>query len=251
MRPYQRFLHQCAVAFLVPPLLFHGCSLIGFGVGAISDAGKKEGESVSGVAELRTLARGTSVTLITQSGSKVEGDFLGMEELNRRDYDRLYLAAMETLGVGGSLPRPGDSISFNHYDKPGGRVRGLFRGVDPGTVVLWQATSRYSFGGMRGLEGDSARQLDLPALRAFADEGRLPYVTTGVRIQRGNETVSVPVEDIAWIERSSGGSGKLTGFMVGAAVDVAVLIVAASTAESCNHEHHEFARAQGCNVQKQ
>ncbi len=251
MKPYQRFLLQCAVAFVAPPLLFHGCSLIGFGIGAISDANRKGGESVAGLAELRTLAPGTGIAMFTHSGSKVEGDFLGMEELNRRDYDRVYLAAIETLGVGGNLPRPGDTIFFNHYDSPGGRVRGLFRGVDPGTVVLWRATSRYSFAGMRNLEGDSARQLDLSALRAFTDEGRLPYITTGVRIQRGNDTVTVPVDDIVWIERSSGGSGKLTGFMVGAAVDVTVLIIAASTAESCHHEHEEYVQAHGCNVQKQ
>lgn len=225
MKPCQRFLLQCAVSFLVPPILFNGCSLIGLGIGAMSDGSRKGGEAVSGLAELRGLAKGTGIVLITHGGSKIEGDFFGMDELNRRDYDRLYLAAIETLEVRDRLPRPADTISFAHYGAPGGRVRGQFRGLNPGSIVLWWSGGEYSLTGLRNLDGDSARPLDLVALRALADEGLLPYITTGILVRRSDDTISVPVEDIARIEQDRGGSGKLTGFLVGAAIDAVVLIV--------------------------
>ncbi len=250
MKPYQRFLVQCAVSFLVPPLLFNGCSLIGFGIGAISDSNRKGGEAVSGLAELRGLEGGTGIVLITHSGTRIEGDFLGLDELNRRDYDRLYLVQTETLENWNRLPHPGDTISFNHYEAPGRKIRGLFRGLNPGSVVLWQNKGQYSFAGMRNFEGDSARPIDLVALRTLEEEGRLPYVTSGVTVRRSDDTLTVPVEDIARIERESGGSGKLTGFAIGAGVDVLILIIAASTAESCHENHEQYVHEQGCNVRQ-
>lgn len=250
MKPCQRFFLQCSISFLVPPLLFTGCSLIGFGIGALSDSGRKGGESVAGISELRGFERGKGIVLITHSGSRIEGDFLGTDELNRRDYDHLYLAAIETLAVRDRLPFPADTISFAHYDAPGRKVRGLFRGVNPGSIVLWQNRGEYSLAGMRNLAGDSARPLDLFALRALDDEGRLPYLTDGVLVGRSHDTISVPVDDIARIEQDAGGSGKLTGFAIGAAVDVIVLIVAASSAESCHDDHEKYVNSQSCNVQQ-
>jgi len=223
---------------LVPPILFTGCTLIGFGIGAISDGSKKGGEGVSGLAELRTFELGTGIVLITGAGTKIEGDFLGFQELSRKEYDRLYLAALETLRVGQSLPRPGDTISFNHYAAAGRRVRGLFRGVDPGYLVLWQNRGGYSLSALRNLEGDGARPLDSFALQTLSDEGRLPYLTTGILVDRGKDTTEVPVEDIVRIESDSGGNGKLIGALVGAGIDAIVIIaVNASmneTAQSCN-----------------
>ncbi len=250
MKPYQRFFIQCSISFLVPPMLFTGCSLIGFGIGALSDSGRKGGESVAGISELRGFERGKGIVLITHIGSRIEGDFLGIDELNRRDYDCLYLAAIETLAVRDKLPLPADTISFTHFEAPGRKVRGLFRGVNPGSLVLWQSKGEYSLAGMRNLAGDSARPLDIYALRALDDEGRLPYLTAGVLVGRSHDTISVPVDDIARIEQDTGGSGKLTGFAVGAAVDVIVLVVAASTAESCNHHHETYVTNPGCNVQQ-
>jgi hypothetical protein len=246
MKAFQRFFLQVVISFLVPPILFTGCSLIGFGIGAISDSGKAGGEWVSGLAELRAVERGAGIVLITRSGGRIEGDFAGMDELNRRDYDRLYLDAIETLKVEGNVPLPGDTISFNHYDVPGKKVSGLFRGLNPGSLVLWQNKGEYSLVGLRNLEGKGARPLDLSCLRRFAEDGRFPCVTTGVLVRRSHDTISVPTEDIARIERDTGGNGKLTGFAIGAAVDVVVLAIAASSDESCHHDHVEYVNSPGC-----
>jgi hypothetical protein len=238
MKTYERFLVQCAISFLMPPILFTGCSLIGFTVGAISDSGKKGGGEISGIAELRHLQEGTGIVLITRDGTRIDGDFLAIHQLNRQEYDRLYLAAIETLEVRDRLPLPGDTLTFEYFEAPGKKMRGLFRGVDPGLLLLWQRAQQFSMTGVRNLRGDSARPLDLFALHALSQDGRLPHISTGVLVDRGKDTTEVPVEEIVRIEKDAGGNGKLTGFVVGAVIDAVVLIVISAQEhereESCN-----------------
>lgn len=238
MKSYQRFLLQCGICFLLPPALLTGCSLVGWGIGAMTDSNKKGGEEVAGLAGLRTCEYGAEITLFTREGRKIEGEFAGIRDLNRRDYDREYLAAVETLKVGNQLPYPADSIAFDYYNVPGKPVRGRFRGLNPGTLALWRSPNQFSLSGIRNLRGDSARTLDLDALRAAMETGSLPYLTRGVLVERGNDTLEVPISEILRIERDTGGNAALTGFLIGAAVDavVVVLYFAAlkQTEESCN-----------------
>jgi hypothetical protein len=233
MKTYQRFLVQGAISFLIPPILFAGCSLIGLGIGAISDAQRKGGAGVSGLAELRTFERGTGIVLITIDGSRVDGDFVGIHDLNRQEYDRAYLAAIETLKVRDQLPLPADTISFEYFDAPGKRIRGLFRGVDAGLLFLWRSSGGYSLSGIKNLQGNSGQPLDLFALHVLEQEGRLPGIARGVWVELKRDTVEVPVGEIVRIERDAGGNGKLTGFLVGAAIDALVITV---TAVECNKE---------------
>jgi hypothetical protein len=232
MKSSQRFLLQCGISFLLPPLLLTGCSLIGMGIGAISDSGKKGGEDIAGLEGLRTLRPNTGIVLITRSGGRIEGDYLGIGKLNRQEYDREYLASAETLKAKGQLPMPADTISFEYYEAPGRRVRGLFRGVDPGTLVLW--SGGYSLPAIRDLRGEGGRPLDQFALREFTEGGRLPYVSRTVQVDRGKDTLEVPIDEIVRFEQGSGGSGMLTGFLVGAVIDAIVLIAVTHEAREAN-----------------
>jgi hypothetical protein len=205
------------------------------GIGALADSGKKGGEALSGVAELRRLRPETGIVLIVRDGARIEGDYLGIGEMNRRDYDREYLAAVDTLDAAG-LPMPADTISFEYYDAPGKRVRGLFRGVDPGTLVLWNGG--YSMTAVTDVRANSSRPVDIVALHEFAERGWLPYVTRTVVVGRGKDTLRVPVDEIVRFEQGSGGNAMLTGFLVGAVIDAIVIIAAA-------HEHQE--QHEACN----
>jgi len=240
MKTCQRFLLQCAISFLVPPLLFAGCSLIGLGIGALSDAGKKGGAEVSGLSELRTFELGTGIVLVTHEGTRIEGDFVGIQESKWREYRQAYLAAIETLKVRDQLPVPGDTITFNRL--AGAKVRGAFRGVDPGVLLLWQKSGVYPLAAIRNLQGDSARPLDVFALHVLTEGGRLPYCARGVLVGRRNDTTEVPVEDILRIEKDAGGNAKLTGFLVGAVIDAVVVIAVAA---SCNETARQ--NTESCN----
>ena len=235
MKPSQRFLLQCGISFLVPPVLLTGCSLVGMGIGALADSGRKGGEALGGIAELRKLRPETGIVLIVRDGARIEGDYLGIGEMNRRDYDREYLAAIDTLDASG-LPMPADTISFEYYDAPGKRVRGLFRGVDPGTLVLWNGG--YSMTAITDIRANTSRPVDVVALHEFAERGWLPYVTRTVVVGRGKDTLRVPVDEIVRFEQDSGGSAMLTGFLVGAVIDAIVIISMAhesrEASDSCN-----------------
>jgi hypothetical protein len=238
MKASQRFLLQVAISFLFPPILFTGCSLIGLAIGAASDAGKKGGAEVSGFAELRGVEAGTGMVLITYGGERIEGDFVAVREKTIREYRDAYVAARETLKVGNQLPLPGDTIRFAYSTAPGSMIRGKFRGVDPGVLLLWGRAGSYALSAIRDLRSDSAGPLDAFVLHVLTEEGRLPYCARGVMVKRGRDTVEVPVEEIVRIERDAGGNGKLTGFLVGAVIDAVVIIALADKAredqESCN-----------------
>lgn len=65
--------------------------------------------------------------------------------------------------------------------------------------------------------------------RQFAGEYRRmegPQEDLAIKIRRGDSSVSVPIKDISEIQMKNSRNGALTGFLVGAVVDGAVLVIA-------------------------
>jgi hypothetical protein len=235
MRKLKLFIVNLAVCFLLPQLLLVGCSLIGFGIGAIEDSSSRDGGEVS-ITELRGMEIGSSITVFMRDSRRIEGDFLSVKEENADQYSKQYAAVLKDLGIEGHVPIPGDSVTFVYRSAPGSKQRGKFRGVDPGTMIVNQAGRRVFVSDLGELQADGGSQPDLSAFCGLVHERKLPFLTKNVLMKVKGDTTEVPFVDLVRVEVNEARNAKFVGLAMGAAIDAIVIIVLTKSVEESCHE---------------
>lgn len=235
MAKIKQFIVNVAICFLLPQLLLAGCSLIGFGIGSISDSSSREGEEIS-MTELRGMRFGTGITVFMRDSRHIEGDYLGIKEEDAGEYSEFYMAAVTDLRAEGHVPCPGDSVTFAYRNTPWLKERGKFRGVDPGTMIVNQTGRRVFVSDLGLLKADSCADVDLPAFSALVRDRKLPLVTKSILLGVKKDTTELLAVDIVRVEMAGGARvGKFIGLGIGAAIDAIVIVaMTKSTEESCN-----------------
>ncbi len=247
MAKLKRFIDDATICFLLPQLLLAGCSLIGFGIGAISDSSSRAGEEMP-LSELRGMKIGTGITVFMRDARQVEGDYLGIKEEDAGEYSEYYMAAVTDLQAEGRVPSPGDSVTFACRNTPRLKERGKFRGVDPGAMVVNQSGRRVFVSDLALLKADSCADIDLPAFSALVREEKLPLVTKSILLDVKKDTTELSAVDIVRIEITGGARvGKFIGLGIGAAIDAIVVVAMTNSInESCNQTARESCARGSC-----
>lgn len=242
----KRLLLNACIGLFLPQMMFTGCTLIGFAIGAISDGSHVPSGTIVSFNDVRKIEPGTQIRVTRVDSLVVEGEFVGTKEMNANQYILLYRQAVDQAGDSAHLPMPRENIKYALRMEPERLHESQFLGVDPGVLILSRAGLRVPVIDVLTLKGDRFGEVDMSALRSLVAERRLPYLTLGLLVKLSSDTAEVPYSSILHVAVTNKSHGALTGALVGLSADLLVLIIAA------NNEHESCAESscskpQSCN----
>ena len=206
-----------------------GCSLIGAGVGAAVDGKRNRAARPTYMQgfEITNVKPGSSVTLVLAGGERIAGRYDGLESA-AAEYGPRY--ARGRAGVHElTLPELGERVIVAPLS--GDPLPAVFAGFDSGRVIVQLdgqgGTVRFALRRLASLTAKDGTVLPGPRLEALVADRRVPLLS---RIALGRWRV--PLEQVKSVEfRPRSHKGPITGFVVGAMIDV---IVVAAAIDSLN-----------------
>jgi hypothetical protein len=213
-----------ALVLLGAAVAFAGCTAIGYFVGAHSDKKKPLEAKPLARSDVQVLEAGEAVEVHLWDGRVLSGRYQGLEWAPRVTYGPRYEAARKTLAAEVALPALGPGARLTVTS--GISETGDFRGVGPGFVRFTPARQPEISIGMERvvtLSDAEGRSITGEALGRLVAERRLPAITSLViETPVGNERVDhAEVAGLSRLVRSH--RGRVTGTLIGLAVDVAVV----------------------------
>ncbi len=219
-----------AALMLLPALYLHSCCLIGLGIGAISDAQKKDSLVVR-PEQWTQIEQGKRIKVKLKHGRVLVGKFISFRRRAQRSYAERYNQFVRNKSIRTSLPTMYENLLIETSDKD--LLYGKFLGFDSsGLFVLSNHQSCHHFDWeqvavlMHGINPN----FDLPAIRSLVLKSDFPRFTTK-QIER-EPTLSLlakrtpqsfaahEIEQVQILPRKN---GKLIGFIVGAVLDVSFI----------------------------
>jgi hypothetical protein len=246
-----RFRSVCSriiIPLFLPYSLFIGCSVIGTIAGGASQPAR-EGR-VTSTPGLDSIALETDVQLVRYDRSVLEGTFKGIALYPGKMYARIYDTAVSRSAYRGFIPKLNQEIML----RAGGTSdAGFFKGIDRGEILYQPSSGSDTVGvpldDLEWLQSSDSLRLDGRTARKLVRDGSLPGRRV-ILLEIGREVRNVPYESVEIVQVKARGSGALTGFLIGAAVDltvVALLVVSANQAESdCNRSASGCDNNQSC-----
>jgi hypothetical protein len=232
----------------LPYSLFIGCSVIGTIAGGASQPAR-EGK-VTSTLGLDSIAVETDVQLVRYDRNVLEGTFKGLALYPGKMYARIYDTAVARSAYRGFIPKLNQEIML----RAGGTSdAGYFKGIDRGELLYQPSSGADTVGvpldELDWLQASDSLRLEGRTARKLVRDGSLPGRRV-IQLEISRETRNVPYESIEIVQVKARGSGAMTGFLVGAAVDltvVALLVISANQAESdCNRTASGCGSNQSC-----
>ncbi|MCI0494555.1 hypothetical protein L0Z72_06075, partial [candidate division KSB1 bacterium] len=197
----------------------NSCSVIGLGIGSISDASQTDQTDIS-VSQLKTMASGISIIIKLKDTNQLSGKFVGSEMIPVEEYAKLYSQACEAIKEIAYLPALGDSFnllsnetaSFLGFDFD----RMLFKGKK-GNIIGGSITN------IDTLTDSNGNMIDIEIAKKLIAEGKIPLVSA-IHIKDATETKQIRLDRIETIQIPTRKNGKLTGFLIGAIIDVLIIL---------------------------
>lgn len=234
MDQFKVFMFRVAICFLLPQLLLGGCTLVGFGIGALMDSSSPKGGEVS-LAGLDGVQAGATIAITLRDSRRIEGDYMSTRETDSVLYMAQFVSALSEFGGQGHVPLPGNRVTFAYWNTPGSKEQGRFRGVDAGIMVVDQPVRRVLVSDLGVLVFNDSSQTDLRVFSSLVSDGKLPLLTKGILLRINGEATEVPMVDVARVEAVGGArNARWIGLAAGAVVDgIVTILLVNSTAESC------------------
>lgn len=207
-----------------------GCSLVGLGIGAISDAQKKDSLVVC-PEQWTQIEQGKRIKVKLKHGSVLVGKFISFRRRVQRSYAERYNQFVHKKSIRTSLPTLYENLLIETSDKD--LLYGRFLGFDSsGLFVLnnHQSCHHFDWEQIAVLMHGINPNFDLPAIRALVLKADFPRFTTE-QIER-EPTLSLLAErtpqsfaahEIEQVQILPRKNGKLIGFIVGAVLDVSFI----------------------------
>ena len=229
----------------VAGVVLAGCSVIGLTSGAISDATRKP--AVLPAWEVDALKTGAPVDVQLRDGRRYVGRFSGLEPRPDAEYAAAYDEARAALQAEVRLPALGPAQLL----EPGGKKRAVeLAGFGPGCAFVRRKAGKEPVRVPRekitNLTDAAGVAIGPVAIDTRTTSGRLPLrdvftmngalvEATAPALSKQNKDANVgqrqdmrlPLEDVAAITWIRPGGNTMKGFLIGAAVDAAVIGVAA------------------------
>jgi hypothetical protein len=207
----------------------NGCTLIGFVVGEMSDRGSKPVSPSLPPAELTVLRPGSGIQLQLRDGTRVGGRYKGLDFTRPESYPARYEAAVRESGAESPLPALGAGARVVLGN--GDAIEGELLGLGPGFVSVRTTRGKekvLALAGVRSVTDAAGRSASLASLQALIAERRVPLIA-GLKmdVTPGGRQV-VPYDEVVTVTvvgRSH--TGRNSGLLLGAIVDVAVVALAA------------------------
>jgi len=214
------------IAFVLPYLQFLGCSLIGLGLGAISDSDEADDYRIARAA-IDSVETGSTVTIIKRDGTTVKGDYSGVRKRPAKMYSKGYNLALTESDYDGYLPKLGEAAAIV---TPQSSFEGLYLGVDRNFVIVQLKNEADTIGvcldSVEVIGGANGQHLQGPELRQLVYSATI-LSKSYVLMWADRQTVAIPYEAVDSVAVNVSKAGTLTGFLVGLGIDAAVIACAA------------------------
>lgn len=214
---------------VIAALSLAGCTAVGFGIGAFVDKGKPPKHKPVARGDIDSVTVGEAIEVQLWDGRRLSGKYQGLEWAQPEEYARRYEAARTKLEPELRLPALGPGARLVVTE--GGTATGDFRGIGPGFVRFLEAgLPEQSIKTHRivTLADAQGHRVSGDAIEKLLAERRLPTLA-GLRIETAGANQVVDHADVAGVSRLvKVRSGKLTGALVGLAIDVAIVVAAAN-----------------------
>ncbi|MCK6560026.1 hypothetical protein L6R21_12600 [bacterium] len=242
-----RLLKRWVALSLLPAMVLCSCSIIGLIIGATSDARQPKAMTVPGW-KVDTLKVGAKVEVLLRDGRTMNGKFKGIKPMPFNQYVTLHNEAKAQLPEGMYLPNPTDTLVMTFAArKPQesevtvtGQLAAFVRDsvrigqnvAGKARIVAWPLSELIRMSGHRGNEitGETVRRL--------INDGTIP-VRSSLAILAKSEQKLIPTNQVQQVHQLAGKKeGVLVGFLLGAAIDAAVLVYVMSQplfdSDDCN-----------------
>jgi hypothetical protein len=217
----------------------NGCSLMGLGIGSIVDAHKPSHMEVP-LSKIETIKPGTKVDILLRDGDTLKVIFAGVTSIPAQEYAETYAKVQEQKLEGTILPDLGDTITvidtlgkestyeFLGYAHEWISVRPL--GKSESIKVPYPTVAKTTDSRGNVVQGEALDKLiseaRIPFLSAIAIEKVLSSTQISrTEAQRIATTQRIPFDKVYRVQRPLKKNAKVTGLIIGAAVDVTVAIV--------------------------
>jgi len=224
-----------ALLILILAFPMSGCSVIGALVGSGNDT--RASEKLTRINWLDDLTQGTPLILVTVHNDTLKGELAAIQE--DRGYEKLYIERVSGTLLGDVLPAPGKHATIVAHEKKDERFGYLqYRfdakvlGFDPGIVRLLPVKARYRpdfpLSSLDSIVSDDGHSIATATLVRMIESNRVPFLSQ-LGVLHSRDTLWIPTHEISGILREPSQAGFLTGLIVGAAVDVAVVMLLKSS----------------------
>ncbi len=209
-----------------------GCTMIGHSIGESIDKNPRTLDYF----EAGKLKAGDEKIIVLRDSSIVKGKFLGLDTLNEREYQDLYMRVSNRLDDPGDLPQIGDTLLSSTR-----LVLKNFNCVSNKVPIQWDKyhEARHFTLNFESLPGGKPRQLNLSEidnlnfaggrsynkshLLRLAFNGDLP-IKSRMLLAVNDTLTSIELNDIARIDRiTTGRKGTWIGTVTGAVLDAGVI----------------------------
>jgi len=226
---FGKFCTRILVPLCLPYSLFIGCSVVGLIVGSASSPSRPGRYTVR--AGLDSLAPGTDVNIVLYNKTSYQGKFAELARIPPKLYRRIYDTVTAKSSLAPLIPRLGQTVTVY---STGGKDSGSFAGVSLGQVLLRTMDGLDTVGvlldDVAWIQVSDSLRLEGPRFVKHVHAGTIPGMYV-VRLGKDQDMITVGYETVDLVEILPRSSGALTGFLVGAAIDATVLIIACENAE--------------------
>ena len=227
-RGSRRLLHLwIALVALLSGLDLSGCSVIGLVVGAAIDNGARHYVSQE-PRRAPAIPVGAQIILLLTDSTRVSGRLEGSRRMPDEAYAPRYSAWREALPESERLPAFGEQIRLDVMDEL--PKAGLFRGFTYGRLRFESRgkSREVAIGRITRLRGAGDRVYPLEVMERYDRSERLP-IFWQLRVETKSGGDWVDCERIAQLEVAVvPNNAKKYGFLIGALVDVAVIVAVLS-----------------------
>lgn len=210
----------------------NGCCLIGLGIGAASDAQKPDSVSVS-KDRLAMIKPGERIRLTLKDGSRVTGTLVAYRKLLHRSYLRQYYTFRNSLQDPYRLPYIYETLKIQ--TSTGRHYEGAFLGFDRQRMYVLNKelkTRRISLSNIKEVDGMGGKTIKMDSIDKLFSRADFPFYSEKVSYPEPTVTVAVqngsqkfPLNKINEITILPRKNGKLTGFLVGAVLDLGFTVL--------------------------
>lgn len=193
----------------------------------------REGKTTSALG-LDSIEPGTEIQLVRYDRVTLTGSYIGLAVIPGKLYALTYDTLVARSAYRGFVPNLNQKITLR---SAGRSEEGFFKGVERGEILFQPAsgsdTVEVSLDDIDWLQAsDSLRLRGTTAWKLIRD-GSMPGRQV-IQLEVNHEVQNVPYESVEIVLVKSTSSGAMAGFLIGAAVDITALIIAASVAHDCN-----------------
>lgn len=228
------------VAAVVIIFQLAGCSIISFGIGTAIDDSKPKQVTIPD-REVETVTPGTAIDILLKDGKQISGKYAGIGFLAEEEYADSYAKSREQLRNEIILPELGDSINIVVFGT--GRQQPVkfsgfyYQGIQIKSMIGPYTTARSlvmpidQFSSIVDSRGDV---LEAEIVKKLITEGKVPLLSAIiVQNKTGKETIAM--DQVDQIQVPTKKHAALTGFLLGAVVDVFVIAFIIQFGNSFEH----------------